>query len=69
MVQLIKWNPRQDSIFACLETFLQNVLMQGDAHIILKHMGNMLFAGIEKRCQMVKGEILVQMVVDIIADI
>ena len=53
--QLVEWNPRQDSIFACLEAFFNDILMEGDAHIILKNVGNMVFTHIKEGGQLIQG--------------
>ena len=47
--QLFERNPGEDSVFACLQPFFQNILVQGNAHIVLEHMGNVVFAGVKIR--------------------
>lgn len=49
MVQLPKRDAGEDSVFTGLKPFFQDVLVKGNPHIILKYMGNVIFAGIKKR--------------------
>ena len=52
LIDLSKRDSGKNSVFACLETFFGDVLMEGNSHIILKNVGNMVFAHIEKGCQL-----------------
>lgn len=66
---LIERNPGEDSVFACLKPLFQHILVQGDSHMILKNMGDMILAYIEEGGEEIQAQIFFQMVVDIIADI
>ena len=57
------------SVFACVQPFLQDILMRGQSHLFFKNMGDVIFADIKKCSQFIKRKVIFQMIVDIVADI
>lgn len=56
----------KDSVFAGVEPFFKHILVQGNAHAVLKYMGDVVLADIEKVGKCIQAQIILQMVVDII---
>ena len=53
--QRFQWNPGEDSIFACVQAFLDDVLVERNTHMVFKQMGNVVFADIKEICQPIQG--------------
>ena len=59
----------ENSVFAGMKPFFQDILMKRDSHVILENMGYMVFAHIEKRGQGIQAQIFPQMAVDVVTKV
>ena len=59
----------QYGVLAGVKPFFQDVLVEWNAHVVLKYVGDMVFAHIEKGRQAVQAQILLQVPVDVVTDV
>lgn len=63
------WHTAKNGIFAGMQPFFCNILMDGDADIVFKRMGNIKLADIKLLCQMLQRQVCIQVIRYIITNI